>query len=59
MDKIFKIIIKDAENIEKIVKQCTAEDYNSRLSAILENYNTVFQYSSAIDYVYNKYLITH
>ena len=53
-DGIIKITTKD--DIKQVLKQCTEEEYNNRLSAILDNYKRVLQYNNSMDYIYEKFL---
>lgn len=52
------IIIKptDLDNIDKILAQCTEKEYESRLPAILDNYERAKQYINPADYMFEKYL---
>lgn len=55
-DGIIKITTKD--NIKEVLKQCTKEEYESRLPAILDNYKRALEYiKPAFDYMYEKYLM--
>ncbi len=47
---------KDLESLEKVLKQCTAEEYERRLPAILDNYQRVQKYLNIQDYLYENYL---
>lgn len=51
-DGIIKISKDDVHNIDYIVNQCTKEEYERRLPAILDNYNRVQQYINIWDYFY-------
>lgn len=53
-DGIIKITTKD--DIEKVLKQCTKEEYERRLPAVLDNYKRVMEYKNPWDYMYLKYL---
>lgn len=54
-DGIIKITIKD--DIKEVLKQCTKEEYENRLPAILENYHKALEYSkNKFDMIYEKYL---
>ena len=53
-DGIIKITTKD--DIKEVLKQCSKEDYESRLPAVKDNYNRVLEYGSPFDYMYEKYL---
>lgn len=54
MDGIIQISTKD--DIEKILKQCTPQEYENRLSAILDNYNRVQEYLNIWDYTWEHHL---
>ena len=43
------------ENPENVLKQCTPEEYERRLPAILDNYNRVWEYSVIEDWLYKHY----
>ena len=55
-DGIIKISINDLDNIENILKQCTEENYLSRLDAVKENYYKSLQYQYTLDILYKKYI---
>ena len=60
IDKFFNadgiIQINTKSDIKKILKECTKEDYENRLPAILENYEKVKYFTNAFDYLYENYL---
>lgn len=48
---------KDIENIAGVLKQCTKEEYERRLPAVIDNYNRVIsEYDKPDDWIYRKYL---
>lgn len=53
--KVDKRQLSDLANIDKIVNFCGAEDYLSRIDAIIDNYKRVQDYLCYEDYIYNKY----
>lgn len=53
-DGIIKITTGD--DIEKVLKQCTREEYERRLPAILDNYERAKEFINPNDYMYNHYL---
>ena len=55
-DGIIQISVDDVGSIEKILKSCTEEEYNNRLSAVLDNYNRSLMYKNVEDYMFEKYL---
>ncbi len=56
-DGIIKITSKDFDNLEDILKQCSEEDYLSRLEAVKDNYNRVQKLYSVFDnYIYEPIL---
>lgn len=55
-DGIIRITEKDFENIEHIIRQCTKEEYERRLPAVLDNYQRVQKYRNMQDYLYEHYL---
>lgn len=58
-DGIIFITEKDLENIEPVLKQCTKEEYERRLPAILDNYQRVQEYMNMQDYLYEHYLCSN
>ncbi len=60
IDKFFNpdgiIKITQKSDIEKVLKQCTKEEYERRLPAILDNYERAKEYYEPWDYVYKNYL---
>lgn len=55
-DGIIRIKESDFDNIDKILKNCTEEEYFNRSSAIIENYNRAKEYYNSGDLLYTKYL---
>ena len=56
-DGIIRITEKDFDNIDKILKQCTKEEYEARIDILKENYEKSKQFcSSKWDRLYTKYL---
>jgi len=57
-DGIICVAREDLEpgNIEKVLSQCTASDYEARKEAILDNFERVKQYRNMNDYLYEKCL---
>lgn len=53
---IIKIDHSDLYHLEDILKQCTKEEYENRLPAILDNYRRVQCYRNMQDYLYEKLL---
>lgn len=60
IDKFFNpdgiIKIDTHSDIEKILKNCTAEEYLSRLEAVKDNYNRVLAYKNPLDTLYQQYI---
>lgn len=50
------IQINTTSDIEKVLKECTKENYESRISAVLDNYERVKEYINPFDYVYTTFL---
>lgn len=44
------------DNIGAVLRQCSAEDYQRRLPAILDNFERAKQYARPADYLYEHYL---
>lgn len=55
-DGIIQITLKDLDNIENILKQCTKEEYEARIPAIIDNYERVKKYENVWDSLYEDYL---
>lgn len=55
-DGIIKIFKEDLYNLDNVLKQCTKEEYERRLPAILDNYERVQCYRNMQDYLYEKLL---
>ena len=59
-DKFFNIdgIIKfdTKSDIEKVLAQCTVEEYERRLPAVIENYERAKNYLNSFDYMYENFL---
>lgn len=56
-DGIIQISLNDVDNIEKILAQCTPEEYERRLPAVLDNFERVKKYENFSDYIYEKYFL--
>ena len=54
-DGIITISIDDIDRLDEILRQCTPEEYERRLPAILDNYERVKEYSSSWDWLYLHY----
>lgn len=54
-DGIIKIDTKT--DIEKVLQQCTKEEYERRLPAVLDNYERCKKYFNAFDYMFENYLM--
>ncbi len=46
----------DLEEARRRIRECRRENYEARLSAVLDNYNRVQEYVNMQDYLYEKYL---
>lgn len=46
----------DLEEARRKIRECTRENYEAKLPAILDNYNRVQEYVNMQDYLYEKYL---
>lgn len=55
-DGIIFITPEDCLNIDKVLQQCTEKDYESRIPAMIENYNKVMSFYNVTDYMYLKYM---
>lgn len=56
-DGIIQIGLQDVDNIEKVLAQCSAIDYEQRLAAIKENYKKSLQYANINNYLYENYFL--
>ena len=55
-DGIITFKLEDCDHIEDILKQCTPEEYERRLPAIIDNYHRILLYDNASDILYNNYI---
>lgn len=55
-DGIIYIDEKGLKDIEKVLKQCTKEEYERRRQAVIDNYQRVQKYRNMQDYLYEQYL---
>lgn len=55
-DGIITISPKDLDNVDKILKNCTEEEYLARLSAVKENYYKAMKFRNSNDWLYETYL---
>ena len=55
-DGIIIISLKDLDRLDEILKQCTTEEYERRLPAVLDNFERVKQFGNITDYMYIKHL---
>lgn len=46
----------DLEQARRLIAECTRENYEARLSAVLDNYERVREYENMQDYLYEHYL---
>jgi len=58
-DGIIQITLKDLDNMENILKQCTKEEYEARIPAIIDNYDRVQKYLNVWDKLYEDYFINN
>lgn len=56
-DGIIAIEEKQLENIESVLKQCTAAYYEEHIEAIKDNYRRVHSYQNIFDWLYEHYFI--
>lgn len=56
-DGIIQISLQDMDNIEKIIAQCSAFDYEQRLPAIKENYEKALRYNNLNNYLYESFFL--
>ena len=55
-DGIIKITEKDFDNIDKILKNCTEEEYFARMEAVKDNYYRSLKFRNSNDWLYENYL---
>jgi Glycosyltransferase family 10 (fucosyltransferase) C-term len=53
-DGIIQIKMSEAQDIKNVLKQCSVHDYESRLPAILDNYQRAQKYLKMGDYLYES-----
>ena len=56
-DGIIQVSLDSLDDIERILAQCTPEEYEQRLPAVLENYERVKEYKNSYDFLYEKYFM--
>lgn len=57
MDGIIQIEERELDDIENVIKQCTKEEYERRLPAIIDNYTRVIaEYDKPYDWMYKNYI---
>ena len=55
-DGIIQLDVKDIDQLDTIICKLGREDYEERINAIIQNYETVQDYLCFEDYLYNHYL---
>ena len=55
-DGIITISLSDVDSIEKVLAQCTPEEYARRLPAVMDNYERVKEFANIFDYMWLKHL---
>lgn len=55
-DGIIQVTPEELKDIEKVLKQCTTENWLSRAEAMKENYYKSLKYQHTLDTLYEKYL---
>lgn len=58
-DGIIVLPLNDIDKIDKILAQCTPEEYERRLPAVKDNFERVQKYLNPMDYMYEKYLSSY
>lgn len=59
LDGIITIKESDLDNLDKVLKQCTPQEYERRLPAVIDNFNRLMNYAkgnSGIDLLYRQFL---
>lgn len=56
-DGIIVIEEKQLENIESVLKQCTASHYEEHIEAIKDNYRRAYAYQNIFDWLYEHYFM--
>lgn len=56
-DGIIKLKSNDPEEIDKVIKECTQQNYTDRLEAIKDNFRRVHEFLCLEDYISNHYEI--
>ena len=57
VDGIIQIGLQDVDNIEKIIAQCGAYDYEQRLPAIKDNYEKALCFKNINNYLYESFFL--
>lgn len=55
-DGIILVQEKDFEHIDEVIKQCSPQDYESRMSAIFDNFQRAQKYKNSYDLLWEQYL---
>ena len=55
-DGIITISLDDLGRLDQVLKQCTPEEYERRLPAVLDNFRRVQEFACPVDYMYTHYL---
>lgn len=55
LDGIIVVDKNNMDNVDTIIEQCSREDYEKRIDAILDNFNRVKKYLCIEDYIINEY----
>lgn len=55
-DGIITLSLNDVDNLEKVLAQCTPQEYVRRLPAVLDNYERVKEFANIFDYMWLKYI---
>lgn len=55
-DGIIQISLQDLDNLEAVLKQCTPQEYERRLPAVLDNFQRVQEFMDLNAWMYERYL---
>lgn len=56
MDGIIQISIQELDNLDSILRQCSVQDYEARINAILDNYQRSKNYLNVQDNMFKTYI---
>ncbi len=58
-DGLITLTLEDVDRIEDVLKQCTPQEYERRLPAIIDNFHRVQRFKNPMDYMFEEYLLPY